>query len=177
MISSASDNGPQTTLTGGDRAAAASSSFSGSNSRLSAVVKGPAATITDSGAAPACAGVLLSRHRCCVWGSCKVWQCIPFPTVSFLSHAFSLMMLASRFCQKQCGARLHAASRKNSEAEARDAPVAAAKVANCGAGLAAIGAAAAVRTAVASSRPPVGLVAVTAMTCPGNRRKDGICAT
>ena len=68
---------------------------------------------------------------------------------------------------------LHSCSTK---AKARDAPVAAAKVANCGTGLAATGAAAAVRTAVASSRPPVGLVAVTATTCPGNRRKDGICA-
>ena len=61
------------------------------------------------------------------------------------------------------------------QAEAHDAPVAAVKVASRAAGLAAIGAAAAVRTAVASSRPPVGLVAVTATICPGNRRKDGIC--
>ena len=62
------------------------------------------------------------------------------------------------------------------QAETRAAPVAAAKVASCVAGLVATGAAAAVRTDVASSRPPVGLVAVTATICPKNRRKDGICA-
>ena len=53
--------------------------------------------------------------------------------------------------------------------------MAAANVASCEVGLAAIRADAEVRTAVASSRPPVGLVAVTATICPGNRRNDGTC--
>ena len=49
-------------LTGGDRAATARSSPKGSYSRLSAVVKGPAATITDKGWAPAHSSGLVDEH-------------------------------------------------------------------------------------------------------------------
>lgn len=55
-------------------------------------------------------------------------------------------------------------------------PVAETKEASCGRGVVAGGSGAATLTAVATKQLPLGLVPVTATTCPGNSLKEGTCS-